>query len=388
MADTLSRLEDKTADYLATNIGLREVIGLPANAVIEPDPLGEGEHNVNFSFANPADGKKYILRVNVLPQPFHENQIRYEYDALKLVEPSARTPKALYVDDSLAAPAHGASVISFCEGEQFDYAAQKPKDLARIAQIMADIHAVPVSQDAPLYRPADALKSMYKECLERFEAYRVSAFETPRLTRWVERFIDAVQPALATRPIPACSNHVINTEPLAAHFLLPQERAQAARSKSCTLIEASCAQFDPCQPVTNQSAGVRPSQTHSIDNPGFFVDWERPLIGEVAQDIAYFTSPTTSFWDSDFLFPESDVEGFVNLYWKAVDGRFERGNFDERLRAYRQMTALRSTTWCCKAQIRYASRDAAHTTDKTAAKLPIYLSDEFMDRLMHEVFGK
>ena len=120
-------------------------------------------------------------------------------------------------------------------------------------------------------------------------------------------------------------------------------------------------------------------------NPGYFVDWERPIVGEVAQDVAYFVSPTTTFWDSEFLFPTSGIGSFVEDYWRAVDGRFERNGFDERFQPWLMMTALRSTTWCCRALVMY-NDPSVHKTEKTARKLPVYLSDDFMEMLADEVF--
>jgi len=110
------------------------------------------------------------------------------------------------------------------------------------------------------------------------------------------------------------------------------------------------------------------------------------VLGEVAQDVAYFVSPTTTFWDSEFLFPARDIPGVIDAYWQAVDGRFGRTDFDERFRAWRMMTALKSTSWCLQALARYRGEQAAHTTEKTAGKLPVYLSEEFMELIAAECF--
>ena len=268
-------------------------------------------------------------------------------------------------------------VISFCEGDQLDFDALRPGDLRCAAQLMADVHAVEVSQECALHRPLDPLRTLFEECLQRFAAYRASAFEDARITKWAETLIAATRPLLDV-PYPASDrSHIVNTETLPSHFLIPKAAAREAAAAP---------------------DGARAGRFCAA--PGSFVDWERPLVGEVAQDVAYFVAPTTTFWDSDVLFPFAEVEDFVEAYWRAVDGRFERGNFDERFRAYRMMTALRSVTWCCKALIAYSGADAAapaaspaggatapYTTAKTARKLPVYLSDDFMEMLAAECFG-
>lgn len=380
--DCVERQTAEAANYLRKNKALREALGIGAETVLEPHPLGAGEHNLNFWFE--VEGQKFVLRFNVLPQPFHDNQVRYEFAALRALEPSGRTPRALYVDDDAGAPENGALVISFCEGSELDFDHLREGDLERVARCIADIHAVPIDgagagksvgtdgftggfaggnagtngfADAssfasahtpagrcPLFAPADPLRTLFDECIQRFELYRASAFEDARVTRWVERFFAAAAPALDTDCDARDRTHIVNTEPLASHFLLAD------------------------------------------DGRTSFVDWERPIIGEVAQDVAYFTAPTTSFWDSEFLFPRDAADAFVERYWCAVDGRFPRGSFDARLRAWRMATALRSVTWCCKALTQYGHGSTSHQTEKTARKLPVYLSDEFMDMLAKECF--
>lgn len=347
--------------YLETNADLRRALGIAPSARLSADELGEGEHNRNFLFCDPETQTRYVLRVNVLPQPFHENQVRYEFDALRALERSGRTPKPLYLDEGASAPAHGALVISFCEGDELDFDHLRPKDIERVARILADVHSVPVAPDCPLYRPTDPMRALFDECVERFEAYRASAYEDARITRWAERFLSRASRALDEAPRAAAGASIVNTETLPSHFLLPHGT------------EA---------PNGNDAKGASPGK-----EPGFFVDWERPVIGEPAQDVAYFVSPTTTFWDSEFLFPADDVDAFVEQYWRAVDGRIPRDGFDARLSAWRMMTALRSVTWCCRALIRYAGATGAHTTDKTAQKLPVYLSDEFMERIEKDCFA-
>lgn len=358
-ADEQERVLRMAADYLATSADMREALDIPAEAPLEPHLLGMGEHNINFWFASP-DGSRYVLRVNVVTQPFHKNQILYEFGALQAAEPSGCTPLPLFIDYSAAAPGKGVLVESFCEGRQLDFDDLRPGDVTCAIQMMADVHAVKVPADAPLFRPKDPLGIMFAECEQRFADYLASGCEEPRITRWTERFIDAARSMLSRIAPPADCTHIINTETLPSHFLIPAAAAERAA--------------DP------------PATGRLVCGPGHLVDWERPVLGEVAQDVAYFVSPTTTFWDSDFLFPAKDIPGVIDRYWQAVDGRFPRADFDERFRAWRMMTALKSTTWCIQAIKRYSQDTGVHTTQKTADKLPTYLSDGFMELIAKECF--
>lgn len=365
MAGELEGDRQEAARYLRENAELRAALGVGAHEVLEPHYLGSGEHNRNFWFCAARSGRKYVLRVNVASQPFHENQVAYEHAALAALEPSGCTPKPLYIDDSGAALGKGVLVEAFCEGEELDFDRLRPGDLQCAAQLMADVHAVIVPDGCMMHRPHDPLRELFDECVQRFERYRTSAFEDERITKWIEGFIEAAHSALEIPLLPEDACHIINTETLPSHFLIPAHAASQA-ARACDTAKGGRGRF--------------------CEAPGFFIDWERPIIGEVAQDVAYFTSPTTTFWDSDYLFPASVVEDFLADYWRAVDGRFACGGFYERFRAYRAMTALRSATWCAQALIRYGA-DGGLKVQKTADKLPVYLSDDFMERIATECFS-
>ncbi|MCI2242447.1 phosphotransferase [Adlercreutzia faecimuris] len=402
--DSMERGLAEARAYLAGNAALRQAVGAAPGAVLEPRPLGMGEHNLNYAFADPADGRRFVLRVNVTRQPFHDNQVRYEFDALTALAPSGRVPAPLYLDDGPDAPGHGALVIGFCEGDELDFDRLRPGDLRCAAQLMADVHAVPVGPNCPLHRPTDPLRELFGECLARFDLYRASPAEDPRITRWVNALTAAAAAVADTPAAPGDCAHIVNTEPLPSHFLIPAAAAaEAARAgaddegvgRGADVPTASAA----AAPATRGGGGVSlavgvahpaggaGARGRLCAAPGSFVDWERPVIGDVAQDVAFFTAPTTTFWDSDYLMGPDVAAAFVEDYWRAVDGRFSRGAFDARYRAFRMMAALRAVAWCCRALAQFGADPRLHRTDRAVAKVPAYLSDEFLEMLARDCFG-
>lgn len=357
-------LEEARA-YLTGNRRLLDALELPLNANLQVEPLGKGEHNENYVFwaepdsasaPKPApDPTRFVLRVNRVPQPFHENQIAYEFAALKALEASGCTPIPRYLDHSPASLGKGVLVESFCPGQELDFDHLRPNDLQRAAQLMANIHAVPVPSNCPLHAPEDPLRALFDECIDRFKAYVGTNLEDPRYTRWIEKFIAATQEAIAAAPDPteADRGHIINTETLASHFLLP----------------------------------TNPNAPFDAAHPGIFVDWERPIVAEPAQDLAFFVAPSTTFWDSDFLFPQDRIQSFLTQYWNAVDGRFAPGTFAQRFNAYLKVSVLRSQTWFCKNAARYANNAGQHTVERTFRKWGAYTSDEFNEMLWLECFS-
>ena len=337
---------EEAAAYLASQTSLRERLGVDGSAVLEPKRLGAGEHNVNFVFTTP-EGSSWVLRVNVLPQPFHDNQVLYEYNALVAVEPSGCTPKPLFVDYSPTSLGEGVLVESFCPGDPLNYDALQPGDLERAAAIMAAIHKVDPSGVQTLHEVADPMKELFGECQQRFDFYRASAYADEGITQWVEIFLKRTQEAMDAVGPKLEERRIVNTEPLPSHFLLPRNASS------------------PCA--------------------GYFVDWERPLLGDVLQDVAFFISPAVSFWDSDHFFAPEEEAQFLYAYQQQVAGVVNLEDFEARLLPWRRLTALRAVTWCCKNLIRYKEQ-TGHIVAKTQQKLPVYLSQDFLSSLAESCF--
>lgn len=329
--------------YVRGNTELKEALGIPEADEIELHPLGQGEHNANFWFSHPVTRSKLVLRINYVSQLGLKDQIGYEYHALMTLLPSGRVPRPLFLDGSCTRIGHGVLVMEFCEGRHLDY--QDQAALEEAARILADIHSVRVGESCRLQRPADPLRQQYEECERLFETYRHSPFEEARVTRVVESLFGGALPFLSAPMGDGDRSHVINTEAVSAHFLIPE------------------------------GGGA-----------GRMVDWEKPLIGEVAQDIAYFLSPTTTIWDTEFMFDAGQRDRFVRSYWRAVDGRFPEGRFERRFKAYGMTNCLRGITWSCAAWVEYHDPDRPLKNAKTFKKLETYLSDWFLDRVKRDYF--
>lgn len=344
---------EEAVAYLAANAELRSSLDIEAGAVLSPSPLGRGEHNANFVFCDPSTGTRYVLRVNIAPQPFHTEQVMYEKAALDALEESGCTPRALYADASDTAPGHGVLVISFCEGEELDFDALREGDLRCAVQLMADVHAVKPQADCALYRPDNPARTLFDECMDRFEMYRSSGFEDERITRWARCFIEAAARDLDEGVVRQDKRCIVNTETLPSHFLIP----------------ASCA----------REAAEANENGRFCAAPGYFIDWERPIVGEAAQDLAYFISPTTSFWDSETMLSETEADAIVADYLQASEGSLDTAWIEKRIPAWLALTALRSMTWCCRAHARICSGHDATISPKAKEKLSAYLSDDFCE---------
>ncbi len=343
MSDVLKRIDT----YLRSNTELLESLGIGDGeaASMHAELLGQGEHNANYVFSHPSTGERYVLRVNYTSQLGLDDQIGYEYDALKLLEPSRCTPVAYYVDRSKSFEGHGTLVMGFYEGEYMDFG--DPVDVAQAARMLADVHSIVPAAGCRLFHPTDPLKAQFEECVGYVRAYRRSSLQSSMVNSYLDKMLSRAQEVLDVPCSEEDTFHILNTEAVPSHFLIPKDKS-----------------------------------------PGRFLDWEKPILGEVAQDVSYFLSPTTTIWDTDFIFDMEQRAEFVEMYWDAVDGRFERGSFECRFDAYVVMNCLRGITWSCQAWVEYHDPNRPLKNQKTLDKLGTYLNGDYLNLILTRHFAR
>ena len=113
----------------------------------------------------------------------------------------------------------------------------------------------------------------------------------------------------------------------------------------------------------------------------YLVDWEKPLLAEPEQDLAHILAPTTTFWKTTTILDRAQMHAFVDLYERAVDGRFDTSGLRGRLDAYLAATCLRGTTWCAMAYRQYIEDGRCSTNPTVFAKIEAYLDEGFLERL-------
>ncbi len=70
---------------------IKEIFGVKKSEDMTVEFLAQGKYNINFLLRAPS--LRSVLRLNTGSQMHLKNQIRYEYDTLKLLENSGVTPK-------------------------------------------------------------------------------------------------------------------------------------------------------------------------------------------------------------------------------------------------------------------------------------------------------
>lgn len=332
--------------YVEESNTFKDGVGIGGNACIELHPLGYGEHNANFWFVHPDTGEKLVLRANYASQQGLSHQSTYEFNALRALEPCDRAPRPVFVDESRSVVPRGMSVITFVEGGVMDY--ESVEDLSEVARVLADIHSVEVAPDCPILKPKDALFDLYEEDACMYESYRRSAYADGRVCGYIDHFFATVKGLLEAPPGVEDVRQILNTEAVADHFLIPRK-------------------------------GEGDGRAHMID-------WDKPVLGEAVRDVAYFVSPTTTVWTTEFVFDPQGRAAFVEQYRRAVDARFDLGLFEERFPAFLKLNALRGVTWSANAYAEYHDPARPLQSEFRRRKLDLYLSDEFLQMLKDDIF--
>lgn len=320
--ETALRAYVHSEDFLAP-------LHLPAETELDFSPLGQGEYNVNYSFLHPETGRRLVLRINTGSQMHLEHQIEYEFSALRDLFPSGRTPRPLFCDGS-SLP-WGVLVMEWLPGRALRY----DRDLPAAAEILADIHALPVPPRTSLLAPARPARSVYEECLAMAGRYLAWDRADPTAARLLETLTAEIGrlPLDEAGGAPKC---MVNTELNSGNFLINE----GGRS--------------------------------------YLVDWEKPLVSEAAQDIAHFLAPTTTFWKTDVILDREAVRRFLRAYRRAVDGRFDAAPLSRRLPLFFTVTCLRGVSWCAMALREYEEPGRTLTNQDTLRKIRTYLSEDFL----------
>ena len=320
-------------EYVKTEY-FREAVKIPSGKEIDLQPLARGEYNVNYTFIHPEDGKKLVLRANMGSQMHLDNQIEYEFNALKLLEDCGRTPAVYYVDGSLAQLDCGIMVMEFLPGKALDY----DTELNLAAPILADIHSVKLTPDCGLIMPSEAGEAILDECDQMIEKYYQSPLSQAHTRKKIQSMMKKGRRLLLDKEQYDGYRCCINTELNSGNFLINGE-----------------------------------------GRPNYLVDWEKPLYADPAQDLGHFLTPTTTFWKTDVILTAEQRRDFVSEYIKAVDSRFDTAGIADRTNTFIRLNCLRGITWCAMAWVEYNQPDRAIKNDFTFQKISAYIRDDFMN---------
>ncbi len=313
---------------------------------VEFTPLGQGEYNVNYLFLHPETGERMVLRINTGSQMNLKNQISYEYSALKLLEETERTPKALFIDDSRTAVPYVFLVMEYLPGRPLIY----ETDMESAAQCLADIHNFEAVNTHCLISPEFPLKAIYEECEKMFQVYTDSDMGSRDVKNLITDLLRD-----GKRLTDVTDNRekrcIINTELNSGNFLINS---------------------------------INDNTINGDGKRNYVIDWEKPLLAYASQDLGHFLAPTTTFWKTDSILKPEDIDSFLECYSRYSDKYRGFDFLKSCVSPYIAMTCLRGITWCSMAWVEYNSPGRKLKNEDTRKKINQYMDLKFLEFIRDE----
>ena len=288
--------------------------------------LGAGEYNINFTF-DEGDLKK-VLRINMKSQMNLENQIEYEYETLQLLKDSGVTPKPYDLVTETNLLPYKYLTMEFLEGSPLNY----KTDMYIAAYLLSKVHNTPYG-DNNLINATNPFQLMFDECKQMAGEYLAWEKVDKKVSNYIKTFLEKCQ-TLIPEEYDIANPCIINTELNSGNFLIGEGK-----------------------------------------DDSYVIDWEKALIGECEQDLAHFLAPTTTFWKTDIILSENEINEFLEEY-----GNYR--NFDrKRFERYLIFNCLRGVTWCSMAFRQYSENDKMLMDDTTFKKIASYIELEFLEKV-------
>jgi aminoglycoside phosphotransferase (APT) family kinase protein len=297
-------------------------------------PLAQGEYNLNYRVKG--EKAQLVLRVNVGTQIEREDQIVYEYNALRLLEESGAAPRPYFVDDGREDFDTGVLLMEFLPGEPLDYA----RDLEAAAALFARIHQIPVAEPSNhLIREERPLSLIYDECHRLLETYFQSDLAAPDIKHYLMRV---------------------------------RAWAEENRRKETYFLE------DPWPCIVNTEVNSGNFIANRRKGSLHLVDWEMPRWGDPSQDLAHFCSPFTTLWKTRYRMGTADKARFIDTYKNHIRDPHLHDTLDERLRLREPYVFLRGISWSAMGWVAYQGDYAGVRNADTWATLQRYLQLDFI----------
>lgn len=295
--------------------------------------FNQGEYNANFLIE---EGKK-LLRIALGSQMSLDNQIEYEYKALKGLQSSGVVAEVYNYEPETELLGKGFLVQEYLPGRPLNYTT----DLVKAAELLAKVHSVDTDQTPHLIRASQPFQVMYDEFLTMFSHYQKWEEAEEKVIRKIEYLLKNLHDYNLNQPLEnAC---VINTELNSHNFIIGSSAS-------------------------------------------YIIDWEKPLIGEREQDLAHFLAPTTTLWRTDILLSPEQIKDFVKSY-----NSFSHIPVNElKLQQYLHFTCLRGITWCAMAYRQYIEASKVKSDDRTFEVIKKFISIPFLnmiDQYIEELTG-
>lgn len=290
--------------------------------------LGAGEYNINFLY-DYSETEKRILRLNMKSQMNLKEQMKYEYHTLKILENSTVTPKVYDLEENPKIIPYKYLTMEYLKGRPLNYYT----DMDIAAYLLSKIHNTKYTRETDLIFAKNPFLLMYEECNNMASEYLKWDNADSKVKDYLLKFLRFCEKKININ-YEISNMCIINTELNSGNFIIGDKKENS-----------------------------------------YVIDWEKALIGECEQDLAHFLAPTTTFWKTDVILSNNEINNFLLEYKKYRN--FDREKFD----IYLVFTCLRGITWCSMAFRQYSEKEKLLTDEFTFNKIKKYLEYSFLENL-------
>jgi thiamine kinase-like enzyme len=305
--------------------------------------LAQGEYNLNYLLDTTRG--KFVLRVNTASQMQLKNQIAYEYQALELLHRSGVTPRPYYLDDSKEIIPFGLLIMEYLPGEPLNYR----QDLQMAATTFAKIHRLQFkgAESDFLIKEEGPFSGIYKEAEILLDKY----FQSPDANLHVKDMLEKV-------------------------LLKAEERKK----------EEEYLLREPWLAVINTEVNSHNFIVNQYLQTCHLIDWEKPILGEPAQDLSMFLIATTTMWKRNQILSMEEEESFIRQYLKRLPACPHKSTLRSRVEMFKFFNYLRAISWCAMAWTEYVKPGRKLVNEDTFEKITTYISPDFIRKTFPQVF--
>ncbi|MEW6622524.1 MAG: aminoglycoside phosphotransferase family protein [Bacillota bacterium] len=326
----------KSVEEYVDAASFKNALNLGAHEKFNVSYLAQGEYNLNYLLESQR-GKKFVFRINTGSQMHLQNQIAYEYKALKLLQATGVTPRPFFLDDSLQTIPYGVLVMEYLPGEPLNY----KTDLERAAAAFSRIHGIEFSEEETsfLVREPGPFTGIYNEACSLLEKY----FSCPQRQAETAKILEKVI-----------------------------KQAENRKKQESYLLA------DPWLRVINTEVNSHNFIVNSLQGTCHLIDWEKPILGEPAQDLSHFVIATTTMWKRDYVLRNDEECYFINNYLKKLPDCPQKPTFVDRLEMFKYFNYLRAVSWCAMAWTEYTTPGRLLANQDTFKKIELYIEPAFL----------
>lgn len=307
------------------------------NADFQVTPLAQGEYNLNYLIQS--QNTRLVFRVNIGSQIARDDQILYEYKALKLLSNTGVTPVPYFVDDTREFFKRGILIMDYLPGEALDY----ERDYLDAAEVFARIHQEPVpAAGNHLIAEEAPLTLIYSECRDLLRRYFESNLADAAIRTYLMELIQWADENRASEAYYQADPWlcIINTEVNSGNFIVNREKGSI-----------------------------------------HLVDWEMPRWGDPSQDLSHFCSPLTTLWKTAWRMQPDQKRAFLDAYRGHIADRHLRDTLAERVRLRDPFVYLRGISWSAMGWVAYQTEFAGMHNPDTWRTLERYMDLSFIRSL-------